>query len=121
VTTSVLTTRFSALLEGAYSSLIARGYPFDRLTTAEVHYLATALTGLRGSAASELRIGVPRLLEAIANAIDSGSRSADFWTIAELLTAIIDGEDVGAGTRMELEDGGGRWRLEDGSGAWDFG
>jgi hypothetical protein len=119
--TSPLFTRFAALLEGAYSALNTRGYPFDRLSTREVRYLADVLSGLQGMAASDLKIGVPRLLEGIANAIDSGSRSASLWTIAELLAAIIDEEGVGVGTRMELESGAGRWRLEDGTGAWDLG
>lgn len=88
--TSPLTTRFSALLDATYTALIAGGHPYNRLTTPELHYLATTLTSLRGSPASELSLGTAQLLCGIANAADGGSRSPNTVVVADLLAACCD-------------------------------
>lgn len=88
--TSRSSTTFSALLKATNDALTGRGYDFNRSTMSERHFLATALTALRGSPASELNMGLPQLLAGVANAIDSGSRSANSLGVADLLAACVD-------------------------------
>jgi hypothetical protein len=56
----------------AIATLTSAGYSYNPLTTSFASYLATALSGIGGSAVSSLTMPVPQLLAGLVNALGGG-------------------------------------------------
>jgi hypothetical protein len=67
-----LTTGQDALVTAAIATLTSAGYSYNPLTTSFASYLATALSGIGGSAVSSLTMPVPQLLAGLVNALGGG-------------------------------------------------
>lgn len=60
------------LMAAALATLTAAGYSWNRYTTPFSQYLATALTGISGSPASNLTMGMGELLASLVNELGAG-------------------------------------------------
>lgn len=106
---SNLTTSISALWQMVVDRLVAAGYPYNRLTTTPTQYLATALTGLTGTAYSNLTTSFSQMLEVLNNFASSdpdlfNETSSDSQLMASIENAFAAGGGGGGadyrGTRV---------------------
>lgn len=113
---SRLTTGTSELALGVVAALEGLGYVFNPATMSINHYLATALRGIAGGAATELNAGLADLLAALVVAL-GGTGNVHDHDEQELMARIINAAGgAPSSDRILLEDSSGGFALEDGSG-----